>query len=238
MLLEVPGVGTFPFARPVPYRHHQTFVMQPAASHQAPDPGPPIAETGTPDSRRRPELAALILAGGQSRRMGRDKAWLPCAGQPLLARQIALARQLAPREVLVSGRVGTDYREFGCTVVYDRHPDAGPLAGIVAGLEAACAPLVLTLAVDLPHLTLALLDELVGRCGNDVGVVPRLDGQPEPLVAVYPARAAPVAAAMLDRQERTARAFAERCRQAGLVTFHDLPPAWQRAFHNWNSPGV
>lgn len=210
--------------------------MKPAACHRAPDAALPGAEPGTPDSRQRSQLSVLVLAGGQSRRMGRDKAWLPCAGQPLLARQIALARRLAPREVLVSGRVGTDYHEFGCAVVYDRHPDAGPLAGVLAGLEAARAPLVLTLAVDLPHLTLALLEDLVGRCGDGVGVVPRLHGQPEPLVAVYPVRAAPVAVAMLEGQERAVQAFAERCQQTGLVVFHDLPPAQQGALANWNSP--
>lgn len=210
--------------------------MKPAACHRAPDAALLGAEPGTPDSHQRSQLSVLVLAGGQSRRMGRDKARLPYAGQPLLARQIALARQLDAREVLVSGRDGTDYHEFGCAVVYDRHPDAGPLAGILAGLEAAHAPLVLTLAVDLPHLTLALLEDLVGRCGDGLGVVPRLLGQPEPLVAVYPVRAASVAVAMLERQERTVRAFAERCQQTGLVVFHDLPPAQRGAFANWNSP--
>jgi molybdopterin-guanine dinucleotide biosynthesis protein A len=210
--------------------------MKPAACHRAPDPAPPAADTDTPDARPRPEFAVLVLAGGQSRRMGRDKAWLPLAGQPLLARQIALAHQLAPREVFLSGRGETDYHEFGCPVVYDRFPDAGPLAGIVAGLETARAPLVLVLAVDTPHLTRALIEDLLGRCGDGVGVVPRVHGQPEPLVAFYPVRAARVALAMLERQERAVRAFAERCQQAGLITFHDVPPAQHGAFTNWNSP--
>jgi molybdopterin-guanine dinucleotide biosynthesis protein A len=48
-------------------------------------------------------FSAVILAGGQSRRIGRDKAWLPVDGQPLLLRPIDLVRQLEPLEVFISG---------------------------------------------------------------------------------------------------------------------------------------
>ena len=75
-------------------------------------------------------FSAVILAGGQSRRMGRDKAWLPLDGQPLLARQIELVRELAPEELFISGRSDTDYTRLGCPVLTDEFTDAGPLAGL------------------------------------------------------------------------------------------------------------
>ena len=74
------------------------------------------------------KFSAVILAGGRSSRMGQDKAWLPIDGQPLLARQISLVRELDPVELLISGRSGTDYRSLGCRVLTDGFPDAGPLA--------------------------------------------------------------------------------------------------------------
>jgi molybdopterin-guanine dinucleotide biosynthesis protein A len=67
-----------------------------------------------------PELSAVIAAGGDSSRMGRDKAWLPLDGRPLLVRQIALARSPGPAEVFISGRADTDYATFGRTVDYLR----------------------------------------------------------------------------------------------------------------------
>ncbi|MCL4790411.1 MAG: NTP transferase domain-containing protein [Verrucomicrobia bacterium] len=78
-------------------------------------------------------FSAVILAGGKSSRMGRDKAWLPLDGQPLLARQIELVRELTPKEIFISGLADTDYTSLGCPVLTDEFADAGPLAGIAAG---------------------------------------------------------------------------------------------------------
>src|SRR5688572_9023694 len=96
---------------------------------------------------------AVILAGGQSRRMGRDKAWLEVEGQPLIRRQIKLAREIGATEVFISGRPDCDYSTLGCPGLTDQFSNAGPLAGIERALDTATAPLLLVLAVDLPRLT-------------------------------------------------------------------------------------
>lgn len=168
--------------------------------------------------------------------MGRDKARLELGGQPLLTRQIALARSLGPAEILISARCETDYRDFHCPVVPDRVPEAGPLAGIAAALEVARAPLVLVLAVDLPHLTRDVLERLLADCAPDRGVVPRLPHGPEPLAAVYPRAAAPLAHEALAARRLAVRDFAAACAQAGLVRFLDPPPELVTAFANWNTP--
>jgi len=181
-------------------------------------------------------FSAVILAGGRSSRMGRDKAWLSFRGQSLLARQIELARELEPAEVFISGRTDTDYSSFGCPVLSDRYPDAGPLAGIAVALAAASATLVLVLAVDMPSLTTGVLRNLLQACTAEVGVVPRVKQRLEPLAAVYPKVAEPVAVDLLQRGLRSVRTFAERCQQLGHLTFHDLDAAEQCNFANWNSP--
>ena len=181
-------------------------------------------------------FSAVILAGGQSRRMGRDKAWLPLDGQPLLARQIALVRELAPADIFISGRADTDYSVLGCPVLTDEFADAGPLAGIAAGLAAASAPLVLVLAVDMPDMTSAALRRLLERCAAGVGVVPRVNRRVEPLAAFYPKAATLLAVDLLKRQLRAVRTFAEQCSHAGLVTLHDVEATDWKCFANWNSP--
>jgi len=181
-------------------------------------------------------FSAVILAGGQSRRMGCDKAWLPLDGQPLLARQIALVRELAPTELFISGRADTDYSALDCPVLTDEIADAGPLAGIAAGLAATSAQLVLVLAVDMPDMTSAMLRQLLARCAAGVGVVPRVDYRVEPLAAFYPKAAAPLVVDLLKRQLRAVRTFAERCQQAGLVVVRDVEEANWKCFANLNSP--
>lgn len=182
------------------------------------------------------KFSAVILAGGKSTRMGRDKAWLTLDGQPLLAKQIAVVRKLKPVELFISGRSDTDYSSLGCPVLKDAFPDAGPLAGIAAGLEVATAPLVLVLAVDMPEVTSAVLRGLLEKCVSGVGVVPRVNRRLEPLAAFYPKAAAPLAVDLLERRLGVVRIFAEKCKRAGLVAVHDVTEAGWKCFANWNSP--
>jgi molybdopterin-guanine dinucleotide biosynthesis protein A len=181
-------------------------------------------------------FSAVILAGGKSRRMGRDKAWLEIGGQPLLARQIATVRAAGAMEVFISGRANVDYSVFGCQVLQDRFPDAGPLAGIEAALAAATHPLLLVLAVDLPEMPPQFLRWLTAGCAESSGLIPCLNGRIEPLAAVYPRSAHTLAAMQIRNDDKAVRAFAERCEQAGLVRFAAVPSDNARWFANWNSP--
>jgi molybdopterin-guanine dinucleotide biosynthesis protein A len=169
--------------------------------------------------------------------MGRDKAWLPLDGQPLLARQIAVVRELGPAELLISGRTDSDYSSLGYPVLRDAFPEAGPLAGIAAGLEAATAPLMLVLAVDMAGMTSAALRHLRACCAEGAGVVPKVGHRLEPLAAFYPKAAASLALDLLQQQLRAVRTFAECCKQAGLVSEHEVEETDWRCFANWNSPG-
>ena len=128
-------------------------------------------------------LSAVILAGGKSNRMGRDKARLILDGESLLSHQLRKVRMLNPAEVLISGRSCEDYSTFNCPVVFDLEPGFGPLGGIERALHAATSPLLLVLAVDLPRMTTEFLRNLFARCDRLTGVVPKLNGGLEPLAA-------------------------------------------------------
>ena len=181
-------------------------------------------------------FSAVILAGGQSSRMGRDKAWLPAGGETLLSRQLNLLRVLGPTEVFISGRSGVDYTAFQYPVLTDRFADAGPLAGIERALDAATAPLVMVLAVDMPAMTAEWLEELLSACTPTLGVVPAIGEDFEPLAAVYPKACHSIIEGQLEQRCRAAREFAQACITAGLVRVLPLPPSAIGRFANWNCP--
>ena len=181
-------------------------------------------------------LSAVILAGGESRRMSRDKAWVEIEGQPLIARAVSTVRDSGINEVYISGRAGTDYSALRCSVLLDQGPGAGPLSGIERALDSTQAPLTLVLAVDLPRMTAAFLQKLVERCDPLTGVIPKLRGQLEPLAAIYPKRCLLIVRDCLLRCQFAARDFAEACRFYRAVKTFPVPRSDMRCFENWNSP--
>ena len=127
-------------------------------------------------------IHVAVLAGGQSRRMGRDKALLPLGGQTLIERVLAAAHPLGyPR--LIIGEP-TAYTHLKLPVLPDRRPKLGPLGGLYTALSATAAP-VLLLACDLPFLTPDFLRHLVNRRGPHQAVVPHTATGLQPLCALY-----------------------------------------------------
>lgn len=184
------------------------------------------------------KVSAVILAGGKSRRMGRDKAWIENEGGPLIVRAIDTVRAAGVEEVFISGRPGVDYSALGLRVLYDGQTGLGPLGGIERALRETKSPLLLVLAVDLAHMTADCLKSLTGRCNVLTGAVPERNGQPEPLAAIYPRSCHAIAAKLLAQSRLAAREFAETCHREGAVTFIPVPFASVSAscFANWNTP--
>jgi molybdopterin-guanine dinucleotide biosynthesis protein A len=181
-------------------------------------------------------FGAVILAGGNSSRMGRDKARLEIAGQPLLARQIQLAREVGAREIFISGRADRDYSEFDCPVLFDRFPGEGPLAGMERALAAVSSAFLLVLAVDMPNLTPAVLERLLKNGGKGKGVLPRIGRRLEPLAALYPKMAAGLASDLLRHGDHAASAFARCCVESGWVELYPVRARDTHYFVSWNTP--
>ncbi len=124
--------------------------------------------------------------------MGRDKALLPWGETDLLGHAIARLRAVTADVRILCGPAPR-YVDRGVPVVTDEVPDAGPLAGVVAGLAAAAGRPGLFLAVDLPHVPASLLARLVELSEGWDAVVPVSPRGPEPLCALYgPACLAPM----------------------------------------------
>jgi molybdopterin-guanine dinucleotide biosynthesis protein A len=119
-----------------------------------------------------PRVSAVILAGGKSRRMGRDKAFLAFDGAPLIARVIERVRSLCA-EVIIVANDADAYAPFGARVVGDVYPGKGSLGGVFSGLQAARAEFVLAVACDMPFLNPALLRYLISLIPQFDVVIPR-----------------------------------------------------------------
>ncbi|MDR1461566.1 MAG: molybdenum cofactor guanylyltransferase [Azoarcus sp.] len=146
------------------------------------------------------DCTALILAGGDSRRMGRDKAVLRLGGQSLLQRTINLMQTLFP-VVLLSVRQPRGGLDASITQVCDGISSAGPLAGLYAGLRRATTPWVFAVATDMPYLRAETILQLAARRGAHQAVVPIAAGHPQALAAFYAVSALPAFQAALDGAE-------------------------------------
>lgn len=182
------------------------------------------------------DLSAVILAGGESRRMGRDKAWIEFEGQTLLALALEKLRQIGVTNIFISGHPDRDYSALKHPVIFDLKPGFGPLSGIERALDECRSPLLLVLAVDLPQMTSKFLQSLFANCDPLTGVVPKLNGRLEPLAAIYPKRCHALASDFVARSRRVACEFAEACLAEGAVRTFEITAAHADCFSNWNSP--
>ena len=133
----------------------------------------------------RQPVAAVILAGGKSTRMARDKALLPVAGKPMIEHVFA---QLQPHfdQILISANDPARFDFLGSVVVPDKIPDLGPLMGIVSCLEASAYDLNFVVACDIPTIDIPFVRRMLRRVKDYDCLVPANDrGQLEPLFAVY-----------------------------------------------------
>lgn len=128
--------------------------------------------------------AVAILAGGNSRRMGRDKARLELGAFTLLERVLAAAVPLDIPCILIAND-SEPLAHLKRPIYPDLRPGSGPLGGLLTALTAAPSPIVLLLACDLPFITTPFLRFLLQALGTHQAVVPRSPDGLQPLCAVY-----------------------------------------------------
>lgn len=133
------------------------------------------------------KMTSIILAGGKGARFRPDKAFVQIEGEPLIARQIRLLKELST-EIIVVANVRELYQGLAVRVVSDLVKDRGPLAGIYSGLLASGNFYNFVCACDMPYLNLGLIKYMMSQIkGHDV-VIPKVDDKYEPLFAIYSKR--------------------------------------------------
>lgn len=178
----------------------------------------------------------VILAGGQSSRMGRNKALIEFRGEPLIQR---LARRMQDwfQQVIVVTNSPELYGFLGLPLVGDRIPGLGPLGGLEAGLSSCEHDHAFFCATDMPFVSEALVRYMVGLAPEYDVVVPMLGGEYEPMHAVYSRSCLPWVTEKLDSRRLRLLSIYDQARlrvvdEAEIRRFGDP----ERLFFNCNTP--
>ncbi|MFA4842801.1 MAG: molybdenum cofactor guanylyltransferase [Candidatus Omnitrophota bacterium] len=129
-------------------------------------------------------MTAIILAGGKSSRMGRDKAFIDIGGIPLIKRQIVELKKIFNKIIIVTN-TPEKYKFRGLKVIRDILPGLGPLGGIYSGLMGSGAFYNFVVACDIPILSIRLIKYMLSQRYGFDAVVPKLSKGYETLFAVY-----------------------------------------------------
>lgn len=178
------------------------------------------------------DVTGVLLAGGKSRRMGRDKALLELQGKALFERALTLLQRHFPRVLIAGDR--PDLARPEVPAIADVFPGSA-LGGIHAGLSAAATEWIFVAPCDMPFPDPALVEKLLRlRTGADA-VVPRTDRGYEPVFALYHKNClAPMEAQLKQGRYRISELLAEL--RLNILDAPQLPPGWQRALTNLNTP--
>lgn len=187
-------------------------------------------------------LTAVILAGGASRRMGRDKALMEFEGEAMWQRQQRLLLALDPAEIFVSGPRRAEF-PANLRTIEDAGPSRGPLSGLTTVLRVAQVEHVLVVAIDLPLMTSDFLEKLRRTIGPGRGAVPFLiDAETgrkfyEPLAAIYPRECRSIGERHLAGSDWSMQSFVREAVTNGLLLEFEIPAADLAIFQNVNEPG-
>jgi len=180
-------------------------------------------------------ISAAVMAGGKSRRMGQDKAWIDLQGRPLIARVVDVLREVADEVFIVAN--DERYADLGLRVVPDRFPGGGALGGIATGVSAATHERVLVVACDMPFLRGDVWRLLIANAVGADAVVPKIGGEYETLHALYTKACLPaMERALGSGRMRVISFFGDvRLREVGEADLRAIDPEL-RAFTNVNTP--
>ncbi len=137
----------------------------------------------------RMEASLIILTGGESRRMGREKGLMSVGGKPLIRSITEELRPLFSETIIVSrhGQYG-NWNDYADRVVSDPEPyrGKGPLAGLLAGIQSSTSPRLFLTAGDMPFVSSDLASYLMSRLHSPYqAVIPSVKSRIHPLFAAY-----------------------------------------------------
>ena len=128
-------------------------------------------------------LTGIVLAGGKSSRMGRDKGLLPLQGKAMVAHVLSRLLPCVDELLLVANEPA--YQQFGCKVLPDLVKEAGPVGGIFTGLKNTGTPWAFVLSCDMPFISTAAIQYLLEHAGTADICVGSLKGRMQPLFGLY-----------------------------------------------------
>ncbi len=182
------------------------------------------------------QVAAVLLIGGQSLRMGQDKAQMQIGGKALWLRQMELLRSIANTVAVSAGRQ-PDWLPENAEWVPDVENVRGPLAGLLAAIvwaQKKTATHLLALAVDLPQMQADTLRQMLDHCSVGRGLVAKTSQGYEPLATLYPTESESIMRAAVEAGRWKLQDLVCELVQKGLLK--EYAPGDESAFHNMNCP--
>jgi molybdenum cofactor guanylyltransferase len=181
-------------------------------------------------------MNGIILAGGENRRMGTDKAFLVIDGRPMVEHILAVFNELFKNTIVVTNTPDR-YRNYDVEVTSDALDIRGPLTGIYSGLLRSTDEYNFVAACDMPFLSPRLISYMGEIAAGQDAVVPQFDGFLEPLHAVYRRGILPLMETQLRKQDRRIRGLFDHINvrylvEEEIVRFDPL----KRSFRNLNTP--
>jgi molybdenum cofactor guanylyltransferase len=157
-------------------------------------------------------VSAIILAGGQSRRMRMEKPLLPVNGRALIETVIA---QITPYfdQIIISATAGDKFAFLKLPTIIDEIPGQGPLVAIMSALRASAHDVNFVLACDIPYVHIPFMRRILSMAGaHDIAVPRYRDGKFEPLFAAYHRRVIPLIEKQVSSGDRKISSLFSACR--------------------------
>jgi len=130
-------------------------------------------------------FSIAIIAGGKSSRMGTNKAFVELAGKPLIQHILERTANLEQAETILVTNTPDEYAHLKLPMVADVVPDKGALGGIYTAIRQSKTSYVLVIACDMPFISTELLRYMIAQANDYDVIVPRVDGYPQGLHAIY-----------------------------------------------------
>lgn len=156
-------------------------------------------------------MTGIILSGGKSRRMGKNKAFIEVGGLRLVDRITVLFKELFDEVILVTNEP-LAYLDLDVTIATDIFPGKGPLGGIYTGLFFAQHERAFVAPCDMPFLKSGFIEWMMENSGNCDILVPAPSDGLQPLHAVYSKKCLPIIKKMLDDDRLQIKLLYKRCK--------------------------
>ncbi len=182
------------------------------------------------------KISAVLLAGGESRRMGHDKSTMVFRGQPLWQRQLELLQSLRPEKICVSAREEPSWLPLDTELLLDEPPSRGPLSGLTKALEQMQTSHLVALAVDMPFMTSEQMQRLWSLAAIGCGVLPMIGERAEPLAAIYPREVSGDFLAALASGNSSLQPLSHKLVQAGKLRVFQVSQSDEGLYPSVNAP--
>ena len=182
-------------------------------------------------------LTAILFVGGESRRMGIDKATLILNGESLWFRQLRILRELCPTKIVISARSKPAWCPADIEAILDEPPSRGPLSGLAVALGKIQTTHLLALAIDLPNMTPEHLKKLWSLAQPGIGTISQNGELYEPLCTIYPIEGLGVAKKALGGNDVSLHGFIQTLTDRNQLRFHKTLKSDCDIYQNVNTPG-